>query len=167
MNLTEPLQRTLDRDILDFIEEKKKCEHPDSYLIAVMHRVQAKYGYLSRQHMQEIAEALDVPAATVSGVATFYHFFRLTPRGKFSIAVCLGTACYVRGADKVYEAFCNELGIKEGETTKDGMFSLEATRCLGVCGQAPVVMINDKVYGKLTPGRVPTIIKDLLGQEEK
>src|SRR4030042_3497446 len=115
MKLTEPLQKTLDKDILDFIEEKKKDEHPDSYLIAVMHKVQARYGFLSQQHMQEIAEALNVPAATVSGVATFYHFFRLKPRGKFSIAVCLGTACYVKGADKIYDAFCNELGIKEGE----------------------------------------------------
>jgi NADH-quinone oxidoreductase E subunit len=166
MNLTEPLQKTLDKDILDFIEEKKKDEHADSYLIAVMHKVQARYGYLSRQHMQEIAEALGVPAATVSGVATFYHFFRLKPRGKFSVSVCLGTACYVKGADKIYDAFCNELGIKEGETTKDGLFSIENTRCLGVCGQAPVVMINERIYGKVTAEMIPAIIKDLVKQGE-
>jgi len=165
MKLTEPLARTLDKDILDFIEEKKKDEHPDSYLIAVMHKVQDRYGYLSRQHMQEIAEALEVPAAAVSGVATFYHFFRLKPRGKFSISVCLGTACYVKGADRIYEGFCSELGIKEGETTKDGLFSIESTRCLGVCGQAPVVMINDRVFGKVTPEAIPSIIKDLVKEE--
>ena len=166
MKLTEPCRKTLDQDILDFIAERRKDEHPDSYLIAVLHKVQARYGYLSQQHMQEIAEALGVPAAEVSGVATFYHFFRLKPRGRFSISVCLGTACYVKGADKIYDAFCKELGIKEGETTKDGMFSMENTRCLGVCGQAPVVMINDRVYGKVTPEMIPAIIKDLVQKEQ-
>ncbi len=161
MKLTEKLETTLDREILDFIESAKAKENPESHLISVMHKVQAKYGYLSEQHMQEIAEGLSVPAATVSGVATFYHFFRLSPRGKHAISVCLGTACYVRGADKIYEAFRNELGISEGETTIDGMFSIESTRCLGVCGQAPVVTINDKVIGKVTPEMIPSLIKDL------
>jgi NADH:ubiquinone oxidoreductase subunit E len=161
MKLTEQLTTTLDKDIVDYIEEMKKKENSESYLISVMHKVQARYGYLSQQHMQEIAEKLGVPAATVSGVATFYHFFRLTPSGKYSISVCLGTACYVKGADRIYEAFRSELGIDEGETTLDNMFTMQTTRCLGVCGQAPVVMINNKVIGKVTPEMIPTIIKEL------
>jgi NADH:ubiquinone oxidoreductase subunit E len=161
MKLTEKLDTTLDRELLDYMESVTRKENPESYLISVMHKVQAKYGYLSEQHMQEIAQALSVPAATVSGVATFYHFFRLSPRGKYAISVCLGTACYVRGADKIYEAFKTELGISEGETTIDGMFSLETTRCLGVCGQAPVVTVNNKVLGKVSAEMIPSLIKDL------
>jgi NADH:ubiquinone oxidoreductase subunit E len=161
MDLTKKLDTTLDRELLDYMESVTHKENPESYLISVMHRVQAKYGYLSEQHMQEIAQALSIPAATVSGVATFYHFFRLSPRGKYAISVCLGTACYVRGADKIYEAFKTELGISEGETTIDGMFSLETTRCLGVCGQAPVVTVNNKVLGKVSAEMIPSLIKDL------
>ena len=111
--------------------------------------------------MQEVAEYLKVPAAKVSGVATFYHFFRLKPQGKYNISICMGTACYVKGADKVLDAFKFALRINEGETTKDGIFSLENTRCLGVCGLAPVVMINNHVYGKVTAEMVPSILRNL------
>jgi NADH:ubiquinone oxidoreductase subunit E len=167
MKLTEPLARTLDREIMDYIADVKTKDHSESYLIGVLHRVQARYGFLSQQHMQEVAEALGVPAATVSGVATFYHFFRLEPQGTYRISVCLGTACYVKGADRIHEAFRKELGIEEGETTTDGMFSLESTRCLGVCGQAPVVTINERVIGKVTPEMIPSIIKELCTQAGK
>lgn len=127
----------------------------------MLHRVQQRYGYLSEEHMNEVAQRLQVPASTVSGVATFYHFFRLKPRGKFAISVCLGTACFVKGADKVLDAFKTELGIEMGETTSDGLFSLENTRCLGVCALAPVVTINDKVYSKVTSGQVPELIRQV------
>ena len=158
MNQTQTMP-ALDSEIRAFIEECLKKEHPQSYLIAVLHKVQGKYGYLSVEHMNEVAQRLQVPTSTVSGVATFYHFFRLKPQGKYNISICLGTACFVKGADKVLEAFKNELGIEMGETTQDGLFSLENSRCLGVCALAPVVTINDKVYSKVTPTQVPALIR--------
>jgi NADH:ubiquinone oxidoreductase subunit E len=157
---------TLEKDLQDYIASCHKREHPESFLITVLHKVQARYGYLSHEHMQEVAELLGVPASTVSGVATFYHFFRLKPQGKYMINFCLGTACYVRGAPLVVDAFREELGIEVGGTTKDGLFSLEATRCLGVCGLAPVAMINDEVYGKLMPAAIPGIIAAIRKREE-
>ncbi|HDQ45153.1 MAG TPA: NADH-quinone oxidoreductase subunit NuoE [bacterium] len=151
----------LHKDIVKFIRECLKKDHPDSYLIAVLHKVQGRYGWLSEPHMAEVAQLLQVPTATVSGVATFYHFFRLRPRGRFAISVCLGTACFVRGADEIVEAFRSELGIGMGETTQDGLFSLETSRCLGVCALAPVVMINEKVYSKVTAKQVPELIRQM------
>ena len=166
MKFTEELKKTLDKDIIDFIEECRDKQNNESYLISILHKVQARYGYLSDHHMQEVAEYLGIPAAKVSGVATFYHFFRLTPQGKYKISVCLGTACYVKGANEVLEAFKFTLRINEGETTKDGLYSIENTRCLGVCGLAPVVTINDKVYGKVTPEMVPSILRNLREEEK-
>lgn len=145
-------------EILALIETCKTKEHPESYLIAVLHKVQEEYGYLSRGHMDEVAHLLGIPTAYVFGVATFYHFFRLQPQGKYSISVCLGTACFVKGADKVLDAFKSELNIDMGETTKDGLFSLTNTRCLGVCGLAPVVTVNEKVFGQVTPRQVTEIL---------
>jgi NADH-quinone oxidoreductase E subunit len=163
-NITER-QYTLDADLRDFIVSCLTREHSESFLITVLHKVQARYGYLSNDHMQEVAELLNVPASTVSGVATFYHFFRLKPQGKYKVNFCLGTACYVRGIQDVVDAFSSELGIGLGETTKDGLFTLEGARCLGVCGLAPVVMINDDVHGKLTSASVPGIIADIRKKE--
>jgi len=131
---------------------------PESQLIAILHRVQAKYGYLNATHLDAVAQLLQVPAATVSGVASFYHFFRLQPRGKFVINVCLGTACYVKGADRVAQRLISELGITWGETSKDGLFSLEAARCVGCCGLAPVVVIDGEVHGEVSPDQVPVIL---------
>lgn len=162
---TVDIKSTLDEGILQFIDDCLKKEHAESYLIAVLHKVQGKYGYLSEAHMNEVAQRLQVPTSTVSGVATFYHFFRLQPQGRYHISVCLGTACFVKGADKVLEAFKTELGIDMGETTPDGLFSLENSRCLGVCALAPVVTINDKVYSKVTPKQVPVLIRQAREEE--
>jgi len=148
----------LDSEIIKFIDECREKEHADSYLIAVLHKIQGKYGYLSDEHMHEVAQRLQVPSSTVSGVATFYHFFRLQPKGKYHISLCLGTACFVKGADKILEAFRSELGIELGETTPDKLFSLECSRCLGVCALAPVVTINDQVYSKVSPTQVAELI---------
>lgn len=156
---------TLDQDILDFISNCSQMEHSESYLIAVLHKVQSRYGYLSEKHMDEVAHLLQVPTSTVFGVATFYHFFRLTPRGKYSISVCLGTACFVKGADLVLDAFKTELGISLSETTGDGMFSLEGTRCLGVCALAPVVTINEQVYSDVKPTQVQEILNKLKAKQ--
>ncbi len=161
------LKTALDEDIIHFIHECLHKEHGKSYLIAVLHKVQERYGYLSEEHMDEVAQRLQVPASTVSGVSTFYHFFRLKPRGTYHISICLGTACFVRGADKVLNAFRTELGIDLGETTQDGLFSLENSRCLGVCALAPVVTINDKVYSKVTPNQVPGLIRSAREEAEE
>jgi len=159
------INKKLDKEILTFIQSCLKKDRPDSYLIAVLHKVQGKYGWLTESHMNEVAQLLQIPTSTVSGVATFYHFFRLKPKGKYYISVCLGTACFVKGADKVLDAFQTELGIEMGETTQDGLFSLENSRCLGVCALAPVVTINDRVYSKVTAKQVPELIRQV--QEEK
>jgi len=152
---------SLDEEIINYINECKTKEHPESYLIAVLHKVQERYGYLSEIHLDEVAHLLEVPTANVYGVATFYHYFRLQPRGKYSISVCLGTACFVKGADSVLNAFKNELGIELGETSKDGLFSIEGTRCIGVCALAPVVTINDRVYSNVNANQVSQILNEV------
>jgi len=161
------LNITLDKTIVDYIEECLQKEHPESYLIAVLQKVQGMYGYLSQEHMYEVAHLLGVPTSTVYGVATFYHFFRLQPKGKYSISICMGTACFVKGADLVLQAFKNELGIDMKETTSDGLFSLEGTRCLGVCALAPVVTINEEVFGNVTPNQVPEILTKVKIKEKQ
>ena len=153
-------REVLTKPIADRIE---KCREEDpnsrSRLIQILHEVQAHFGYLGSEQIDAVAQLLQVPAAKVAGVATFYHFFRLQPRGKFKINVCLGTACYVKGAERVAQKLKEELGIDFGETTKDGMFTLEGARCLGTCGLAPVIMIEDEVYGPVTPDKIPSILE--------
>jgi NADH:ubiquinone oxidoreductase subunit E len=102
----------------------------------------------------------------VAGVASFYHFFRLQPRGRFMINVCLGTACYVKGADRVAQKLMDELGIQWGETTKDGVFTLEGSRCLGTCGLAPVLMIDNEVHANVTPDQIPVILQKYLDRAQ-
>ncbi|MDR3240524.1 MAG: NAD(P)H-dependent oxidoreductase subunit E [Clostridiales bacterium] len=133
-------------------------------LIPLLHKAQEVYGYLSQEIQVYVAQKLNIPAAKVFGVATFYSLFNLEKKGQFKINVCLGTACYVRGAETILAAFEKELGIDQTETTKDGMFTLDSIRCVGACGLAPVVMIDDKVYGRVTPGDVKTIVDEHLGQ---
>lgn len=164
--MTKEFEHTLDQDIYNYIQECMKLEHPESYLIAILHKIQERYGYLSEEHMDQVAHLIQVPTANVYGVATFYHFFRLKPKGKYAISVCMGTACFVKGADQVLDKFKTELGIEVGETTSDGLFSIEQTRCIGVCALAPVVTINERVYSKLTPPKVKEVL-NLLRDEEK
>ncbi len=149
--LGEPLWR--------FIEDCRAAEHPESHLISVLHKVQSQYGHLSPTLLDAVAQLLGVPAAKVAGVASFYHFFRLAPRGKFIINVCMGTACYVKGADRIAARLMDELGIRWGETSKDGVFTLEQSRCLGTCGLAPVLMIDNEMHGQVTPDQVPAILE--------
>lgn len=127
-------------------------------LITVLHKAQAIFGYLPKEVQVFVAEGLKLPVSKVYGVVQFYSFFTMTPKGKYRIAVCMGTACYVKGAEKVLDRFKKILGINEGETTADGRFSLEALRCVGACGLAPVVVIDDQVYGKVTPKKVTDIL---------
>jgi NADH:ubiquinone oxidoreductase subunit E len=148
--------------VVALIEKFRAEPHSESQLIAVLHKVQSQFGYLGDAHLDAVAQLLQVPAAKVAGVASFYHFFRLTPRGRFMINVCLGTACYVKGADRVAQKIIDELGITWGETSKDGIFTLEGARCLGTCGLAPVVMIDDEIHGDVTPDHVPALLEKYL-----
>ena len=133
-------------------------------LIPVMHRAQEAYGYLSGGVQRYIALKLGIPASKVYGVATFYSYFAMEKKGRFRINVCLGTACFVRGADAVAAAFEKELDIKSSQTTDDYQFTLDSVRCVGACGLAPVVMVNDKVYGRVSPESVKTIVEEYLGK---
>ena len=128
-------------------------------LMPVMQEAQEIYGYLPIEVQKMIADGLGVPLSEVYGVATFYAQFTLQPKGEYRISVCLGTACYVKGSDKVLDKISECLGIKTGECTPDGKFSLEACRCVGACGLAPVMMVNDDVHGRVTPEDVPGIIE--------
>lgn len=127
-------------------------------LIPVMQKAQELFGYLSFETMELISERLDVPVSEIYGVATFYALFSLKPKGEYIISVCTGTACYVKGAQAVLDEVKKQLGIESGETTEDGKFSIQDTRCLGCCGLAPVMTINNDVYGRLDPADVKDIL---------
>lgn len=127
-------------------------------LMPVLHETQELFGYIPEEAMQKISKELNIPMAEIYGVATFYSRFTLKPRGEHTIGVCLGTACYVKNAQLVFERLQKELNVKPGDTTEDGKFTLEATRCLGCCGLAPVIMIGEDVYGKLVPDDIPVIL---------
>lgn len=158
---------------MDKIQEKEKFQQLDQLiaeykdqkgpLMPVMQKAQAIFGYLPLEVQTIIAEGLGVPLTEVYGVSTFYSQFSLEPKGENVVSVCLGTACYVKGASKVFERLQEELGVEQGKTTPDGKFTLLGTRCLGCCGLAPVMMINDEVYGRLTPDAVKDILDKYRG----
>ncbi len=128
-------------------------------LIPILQKAQDIFGYLPIEVQKIIADELRIPLEKVYGTVTFYSFFNLTPRGQYQVSVCLGTACYVKGSQKVYEELVKVLGIEAGQITEDGKFSLDNCRCVGACGLAPVMLVNDDVYGKVTPDQVADIIK--------
>ena len=130
-------------------------------LINILHEAQHLQGYLPEEMQRIIARKLDIPVSKVYGVVTFYTFFTMTPKGKHPISVCMGTACYVRGSEKLLDEFKRQLGIDVGETTPDGKFSLDCLRCVGACGLAPVVMIGEKVYGRLQAADIKKILEEL------
>ena len=146
---------TMTPEIKAFIEEWK---NKPGNLIMVLHKIQQSYGYIPRSIAIETSELLGVPLAKIYGVVTFYNFFKLQKAGKYIIQVCLGTACYLRGGDDIIKEFEKQLGIGVNATTADGLFSIEAVRCIGCCGLAPAVVINGEVHGKLTSGDVAGII---------
>jgi NADH-quinone oxidoreductase subunit E/NADP-reducing hydrogenase subunit HndA len=148
---------------LDKIKEIcKSFNNNEGELINILHKTQDAFGYLPKEVQCAIATELNISAAQVYGVVTFYSFFTMKPKGKYPISICMGTACYVRGAEHVVDEFKKELNIKVGEVTADGKFSLDCLRCVGACGLAPVVMIGEKVHGRVEPGQV----KGLLAQYE-
>ncbi len=145
-------------------EEKLKAviaEHKgqEGAVIPVLHKAQEIYGYLPIEVQEMISEGLDVPLAEIYGIVTFYTQFSINPKGKYQIGICLGTACYVKGSGDILDKVKEILGIEVGECTPDGLFSIDATRCIGACGLAPVMTINDDVYGRLVVDDVADIIK--------
>ena len=153
---------TLGEATVELIEACRRGPQPESQLIAVLHQVQDQFGHLDAEQLDAVAQLMQIPAAKVAGVAGFYHLFRLKPRGRFMINVCLGTACYVKGADRVAQKVMDELGITWGETSSDGVFTLEGSRCLGTCGLAPVLTVGDDVHASVTPDEVPIILEKYL-----
>jgi len=138
----------------------KEFNNEKGELINILHKVQTSFGYLPAEVQEVISREVNVPLATVYGVVTFYSFFTMTPKGEHPIYICLGTACYVRGAEKVLDEFKKQLNLQVGDTTPDGKFSLSCLRCVGACGLAPVVMIGEKVYGRVAPDGVKDIIAE-------
>lgn len=136
-------------------------------LMPVLQQAQDIYGYLPIEVQTMIAEGLGISLSEVYGVATFYSQFSLNPKGEYRISVCLGTACYVKGAAKILQEVENKLSIKSGECTPDGLFSIDSCRCVGACGLAPVMMVNDEVYGKVTPAQVNAIIDEYISKGKK
>lgn len=135
-------------------EETKKVleQYPKEKdrLINILNEIQEKYGYIPKQAQRVISEYLSIPMAEIYGVITFYSRFTLAPRGRYNVSICLGTACYVKGSQKILDRAKERLGIEPGEVTKDGKFSIDEVRCVGACGLAPVFMVNDEVYGNAT-----------------
>lgn len=144
-----------EEELLQVIENHKGQQ---GALMPILQQAQGIYGYLPIEVQKIIALELDIPLEEVYGVVTFYSQFSLNPKGQYKVSVCLGTACYVKGAGDVYDKLQQQLGIAGGECTPDGKFSLEACRCIGACGLAPVMTINEEVYGRLLPDDVATIL---------
>ena len=145
------------RDLEEFITSLPDKE---GALIEVLHKAQGIFGYLPKEVQIFVGQKLDVPASKVFGVVSFYSYFTTEPRGEYVIDICMGTACFVRGAAAVLEEFEKQVGIKVGETTADGKYTIEVLRCVGACGLAPVVMVNEKVYGHVTVEDVKSILEE-------
>jgi len=166
------------------MEEKKKCDCQgkkdlfleklfEEYLpvkdnlIQMLNEVQEHYGYVPMHIQKELSEFLNVPMAEIYGVVTFYSRFSLEPQGKYKISVCLGTACFVKGSQKIMDRLVDRLKIKEGETTKDGLFTIEQTRCVGACGLAPVFTVNGEVYGRASVQKLDQVLDELIEKEKQ
>ena len=150
----EKVKQEVDEILNQFVQDKQN-------LITILNEVQEKYGYIPKIAQLEIADYLKIPVAEVYGVITFYSRFTLNPKGKYNISICLGTACFVKGSKEILERAKEKLGIDEGETTADGMFSLDTTRCVGACGLAPVFTVNNEVYGKATVKKLDEVLDEL------
>jgi NADH-quinone oxidoreductase subunit E/NADP-reducing hydrogenase subunit HndA len=147
-------------DVAKLKEICKSFNNQPSELINVLHKAQTHFGYLPAEVQEVVAQELNISEAKVYGVVTFYSFFTMIPKGQHPISICTGTACYVRGAEKVVDEFKRRLNINVGETTPDGKFSISCLRCVGACGLAPVVTVGEKVYGRVSPDGVADILKE-------
>ncbi len=151
------------RALKKFIEEHRNTPGP---LIQVLHKAQSIFGYLPPEVQKFVSSELNVPLSEIYGVVTFYNFFRTEPIGKHVINVCTGTACHVKGSKVVLEALCKELGVEVGGTTEDKFYTISTARCFGACGLAPVMVIDEEVFGRLSPQKAINIIKDFKKAEE-
>ncbi len=157
----------LDRNKLNEIDAYiESFEDKPSHLIMILHRAQGLFGYLPKELQIYVAEKTGVPAAKVYGVVTFYSFFTMKPKGRHTISVCMGTACFVKGGERILDVVKDELGVEVGQMTEDGMFTLEQVHCLGACSLAPVISIDGKVYGHVTRDKVKEIIQSYYIEEE-
>ncbi|MGL4358639.1 NADH-quinone oxidoreductase subunit NuoE family protein [Cetobacterium sp.] len=164
MACSNELKKELYDELKKYIDEVRE---KNGALISVLHKGQEIFGYLPQEVQEFIAKELNLPIAKVYGVVSFYHFFSMVPKGKHPISVCMGTACYVRGAEKVLNSIKNYLGVDVGQTTEDGLFSIDALRCVGACGLAPVVLIGKDVYGKEDVKDMKKILEKYRKQESK
>lgn len=154
------------RLVEEITEILKKYPKEKDKLIAILNEVQVKYGYIPKRAQLEISNYLNIPMAEIYGVITFYSRFTLKPKGKYNISVCLGTACYVKGSQKILDRLVDRLKIEPGETTEDGLFSIEETRCVGACGLAPVFTVNSEVYGKATVQKLDKVLDEIIQKEK-
>ncbi|KPK31980.1 MAG: hypothetical protein AMS24_05185 [Chlamydiae bacterium SM23_39] len=156
----------LPSDIIEFIESIKNEKNSESNLIEVLHMIQNKYGYLSEENLTKVSYLMNIPLAKITGVATFYHYFKLKPIGKYVINICMGTACHIKKSDILAEKLKEELGIDFGETTKDGLFTLMQSRCFGACALAPIIKIGKDVYSSVTVDQIPKILESYFLKEK-
>jgi NADH-quinone oxidoreductase subunit E len=168
IDVMEPNGREFPKEKYDelktFIES---LETTKGALIEILHKAQGIFGYLPRDVQLFVARKLGIPGAEVYGVVSFYSYFTTKPSGKHTISVCMGTACFVRGADKIVERFKEKLGIESNETTEDGLFTMKDVRCIGACGLAPVVMVDDKIYGRVKVDDIDDILNVYREKEEQ
>ena len=157
------MARLNDAAVAQIISICNRYKDEKTPLMMILSDIQKEYGYIPLEVQELVSDQTGLPVAEIYGVVTFYSFFSLKPKGKYVIGCCLGTACYVKGAQQVIDKFSEILGIKPGETTDDGLFTLDALRCLGACGIAPAVSINGKVYPKVSVNQVKGIVDELKG----
>jgi NADH:ubiquinone oxidoreductase subunit E len=153
-------KEVLPEPVVRYIEECAAKSNPNSHLISVLHKVQDHFGFLGKEHMDAVSVLMQIPSAKVSGVASFYHFFNFTPRGKHRVSLCMGTACFVKGAGHVLDKIKELLGIDVGQTTPDAQFSIDVARCVGACALAPVMIVDEKVYAQVKPDQVAKILAE-------
>ena len=157
MSVTSVEELKFSNELISFIDDWK---NQPGNLIMILHRVQEEFSYIPRAAAKKISEMLDVSLSKIYGVITFYHYFKLEKPGEHNIQVCMGTACYLKGGEDMIEELESILGIGVNQVTEDGKFSIEAVRCVGCCGLAPVVVIGDKVFGKLTKKKLPEVLSN-------
>ena len=154
--------------VIDFVKELEKTyKQEKDNLISMLEEVQEKFGFIPLEAQKELSEYLKIPMAEIYGVITFYSRFTLEPKGKHTISVCLGTACFVKGSKKIMDRLTDRLKIEPGQTTPDGLFSIDETRCVGACGLAPVFTVNGEVHGKATVQKLDQVLDELLKEEQK
>lgn len=154
--------------VIGFVKELEKTyKQEKDNLISMLEEVQEEFGFIPLEAQKELSEYLKIPMAEIYGVITFYSRFTLEPKGKHTISVCLGTACFVKGSKKIMDRLTDRLKIEPGQTTKDGLFSIDETRCVGACGLAPVFTVNGEVHGKATVQKLDQVLDELLKEEQK